>query len=383
MPIPPCPVCASPQTRAFLVQPNAPVHQNRLFDSENEARNAARGDLTMAVCGACGFVFNATFDPRKIEYDEHYDNNQICSPFFESYVDDLVQHVVEKRGARGSRIVEIGCGKGYFLRKLVEADPENTGIGFDTTYIGPTSDLNGRLTFRREFYGDQELVPPPDVIVCRHVIEHVPDPAAMLRSVRATLPEGSNARVFFETPALEWILKNEVMWDFFYEHCSLFTADSLANAFRAAGFVVDSVERMFNGQYLWLEARPGKARHDASSDGSVQERCLEFGATVRSSIENWRARLTNAARKPAVWGAGAKGATFVNLVDPDRTLIDSVIDVNPRKQGRYIAGTGHRIVAPAELAERRVSEAILMNPNYEAENRAILEALGLRVDLVS
>ena len=379
----PCPLCTSLRTIVFLAQADAPVHQNRLFDSEEDARNAVRGDLTMTVCGACGFVFNATFDPRRVEYDEQYDNCQICSPFFESYVDDLVRLVVDERGVRGSRIVEVGCGKGYFLRKLVEAHPGNTGIGFDTTYVGETSDLDGRLTFRRELYGDQSIDPPPDVVVCRHVIEHVPDPAAMLRSVRATLSEGSDARVFFETPALEWILENDVMWDFFYEHCSLFTADSLANAFCAAGFVVSGVERVFNGQYLWLEARPGLVNIVGQEDPSISERCVAFGASLRESIDRWRMRLQNAPRKPAVWGAGAKGGTFVNLVDPERTLIDCVVDVNPHKQGRYIAGTGHRIVAPAELGNRGVSQAILMNPNYEAENRSLLEELGLRVELVT
>lgn len=32
--------------------------------------------------------------------------------------------------------------------------------------------------------------------------------------------------------------------------------------------------------------------------------------------------------KVSVWGAGAKGATFVNLIDNNNGLIDSVIDIN-------------------------------------------------------
>lgn len=359
------------------------MHQNRLFDSQQEARAATRGDLSMTVCGSCGFVFNAAFDASKVEYDDEYDNCQICSPFFERYVDELVRHVVEDRGVRGRNIVEIGCGKGYFLRKLVEADRGNTGVGFDSTYEGPSSGLGGRLTFRREFYGGLPIVPPPDVIVCRHVIEHVPDPAAMLRSVRASLGQDSNALVFFETPALEWILENDVIWDFFYEHCSLFTAYSLARAFRSAGFRVQGVERVFDGQYLWLEARPDTASVETTESSSISDRCLAFGAKMRESVADWRKRLASLRRAPAVWGAGAKGVTFVNLVDPDRTLIDCVVDLNPRKQGRFIGGTGHPIVAPIDLGERQVKQAVLMNPNYEAENRRLLEDLGLRVELMT
>lgn len=335
----------------------------------------------MTVCAACGFVFNATFDATKLQYGEHYDNSQICSPFFEDYVDTLVHQVVGR--VHGRSIVEIGCGKGYFLKKLVSSDPESTGLGYDSTYEGPASDLEGRLQFRREFFDGQALPSSPGAVVCRHVIEHVPDPAAMLRSVRSSLPSDSDALVFFETPALEWILDHDVIWDFFYEHCSLFTAASLSRAFRAAGFVVDRVERVFDGQYLWLEARVGAAGPEPATTGSdVAAQCAAFGRRWESAVADWRRRVVLETRRVAVWGAGAKGVTFVNLVDPEGTLIDCVVDVNPRKQGAFIAGSAHPIVSPAELRDRGVSVAILMNPNYEAENRRLLAELGLDVELV-
>ena len=31
----------------------------------------------------------------------------------------------------------------------------------------------------------------------------------------------------------------------------------------------------------------------------------------------------------ALWGAGAKGVTLANLVDPEQTLFECVVDVNP------------------------------------------------------
>jgi hypothetical protein len=88
------------------------------------------------------------------------------------------------------------------------------------------------------------------------------------------------------------------------------------------------------------------------------------------------------AGRVAIWGAGAKGVTFAGLVDPEAELIDCVVDLNPRKQGCFIPGTGHPIVGPDELASRGVSTAVLMNPNYRRENEAILSRLGLNLELV-
>jgi len=87
--------------------------------------------------------------------------------------------------------------------------------------------------------------------------------------------------------------------------------------------------------------------------------------------------------KVAVWGAGAKGVTFVNLFDPDGGLLDSVIDLNPRKQGHYVPGTGHPIVDHKEAGARGVRTAILMNPNYRAENIGLLAQAGLDMELVA
>jgi hypothetical protein len=85
--------------------------------------------------------------------------------------------------------------------------------------------------------------------------------------------------------------------------------------------------------------------------------------------------------KTAIWGAGAKGVTFANLADPTGTLIDCVVDLNPHKQGHFMPGTGHPIVAPAALEERGVKRAILMNPNYRDENQRLLAELALDIAL--
>lgn len=74
--------------------------------------------------------------------------------------------------------------------------------------------------------------------------------------------------------------------------------------------------------------------------------------------------------------------TFAYLADPHRQHVDCVVDLNPNKQGRFLPGTGHPIVHPAALKERGVRRAVLMNPNYRDENRAILRELGLDIELV-
>ncbi|MFO0868819.1 MAG: class I SAM-dependent methyltransferase [Pirellulales bacterium] len=382
-----CPVCDRRESEPFVQRSVVPVHQNLLCESQASAHRLARGALNMHICRHCGFIFNATFDPRLLEYGQQYDNTQTYSATFQEYVGRLIGRLAHLPEVRRGSIVEVGCGKGGFLRQLImAAGPHCQGHGYDPAYEGAEIDLAGQLHFHRCFYDPQHAEQQADVVISRHVIEHVPQPMSLLRSIRRALAHSPRARVCFETPCARWILQHEVVWDFFYEHCSLFTADTLAAAFQLAGFRVESVEHIFGGQYLWLEAVPGTAvlEPPVPKTGEVLDLARRF--TVRESqlVEHWRRQIVQRADRGGVvlWGGGAKGVTFANLIDPDRRWIVGVVDVNPNKQGRFLPGSGHRILPPAALAHLPVTAAVLLNPNYTEEVTSQLRSLGLDVSVV-
>src|SRR4051794_15623594 len=168
-----CPVCGCRSGLEFLRRPSVPVHQHLLLSTPAQAKGLTRGDLVMHLCSGCGFARNVAFDERLLQYGAEYDNTQTHSPAFNRYVDDLLDRVVRQGGVSGRRVVEVGCGKGTFLKKLIAyPGADNVGFGFDPTYLGPDSEFGGRLNFVRTFY-DPASGPPADVIVSRHVIEHV------------------------------------------------------------------------------------------------------------------------------------------------------------------------------------------------------------------
>jgi hypothetical protein len=181
-----------------------------------------------------------------------------------------------------------------------------------------------------------------------------------------------------------------VPWDFFYEHCSLFTAESLTLALELAGFCVTGVRHVFGGQYLWAEGEAGRVRPRSPSPletlerrtGGVAALARAFAAEERERVTGWTALLAEAGADGPVfaWGAGAKGVTFCNLADPERTRLAGVVDVNPAKQSKYLPGTGHPIVPPEAVAGARA--VLVFNPNYVAEVRATVARLGSRAEII-
>jgi 2-polyprenyl-3-methyl-5-hydroxy-6-metoxy-1,4-benzoquinol methylase len=376
-----CPICQANTTSILISRDRVPVHQNFLFEQAHDAVDIARGNLIISICHNCGFVFNAGFNAALLSYDERYENTQSYSSVFESYLDESIDYLIREKGVKNCRIVEVGCGKGHFLQKLVERG-DNSGIGFDPSYIGPLEKLDGKLRFRREFYDEKSADLVADVIVCRHVIEHIQNPLDMLGKIRNALVYSPHAQVFFETPDVEWILRNEVIWDFFYEHCSYFSKPSIRFAFEKSGFFVENIKNIFGYQYFWVEARPAKEIKISSLEGveNLSELARKFSLANDKVASLWSQKLEELSRFGgiSVWGAGAKGVTFTNLFDQNCEMISCIIDINPQKQNKYLPGTGHPIVGYEDLTQRNIKSVIILNPNYRQEIAKLLDHSGAK-----
>jgi SAM-dependent methyltransferase len=372
-----CPVCTIGPLELILHREGVPVIQNYLFATPDAARAIGRGTLDYHACLNCTFVFNAAFAPELLEYGPDYENTQTHSDWFSSYVDGLVERLVTEHGVSQGSVLEVGSGKGGFLEKLLSREGSTaTAVGFDPAYVGPDTALDGRIQFVREFFGPDTAV-PADVVISRHVIEHIPDPLAFLSSIRAAIGSRTQTKLFIETPCVEWILEHEVSWDLFYEHCSLFTRESLGRVLSEAGFGVTRIEHMFGGQYLWAEATAAATAWPEVRGDAFSALAVRFRQHDQERVELWRATVDELRTRGsvAVWGAGAKGVTFCNLTDPQATAIAAVVDVNPAKQGKFLTGTGHRIITP-EQAAKECDSVLVLNPNYLKEIAASLDQLG-------
>jgi len=219
-----------------------------------------------------------------------------------------------------------------------------------------------------------------DLLVCRHVLEHLDEPSDLLASLRRILGRRPGAAVYFEVPNLDDILVGGGMWDVIYQHVWYFGAVSLEWLFEANGFEITDVRTPFGGSFLSLEARPGAPRvADRSHD--VESLAVLVGAFARrleQRRDHWATEIDRSRSRGeqiALWGAGAKGVTFLNAVEGG-VDIDSVIDVNPRKQGSHVPGTGQPIVGPDAAVRAGVERVLVMNPNYHQEIADLLVAQG-------
>lgn len=384
-----CLACGAAGASVFFRLPDVPAHCNMLWESREEALGAVRGIVELAVCGWCGLVFNAAFDPTLLGYGEAYENSLYGSARFRDYASSLVERLAGRFALTGKLVVEIGCGKGEFLRQLCRHSGAR-GLGIDTSYDrARDADAAGEeVRFVQEHFERLDTAIRPDLICFRQVLEHIADPRAFMDAVAAAARRVWGCAVFAEVPNALFTLRDLGVFDILYEHCGYYTAPALSALFGGAGLNVLNVYPAFGDQYLCVEARAARGRtgHAGRDGAAVAELCTAFGRRYTERIERWADRLAAwrlDGRRVAVWGAGTKGVMFVNTV-PGGEHVECLVDVNPRKRGRYVPGTGQQVVAPAELAFTADDVVITMNRLYREEISKSLSDLHLecRVDHV-
>lgn len=387
-----CPICGSTNHSLFLSISDVPVHCNLMCGRHGDALNVAKGDIDLTLCKRCGHVFNSAFDPALMQYSGSYENSLHFSERFREYTNWLAEQLIERYSLNDKKIAEIGCGQGDFL-KLVCNSGGNKGIGFDPSYRDEldTEGNNHGVSIIKEFYSDQLSESEIDFIICRHVLEHIHDPQSFLQMINRTVDGRVNTNLFFEVPSLLWTLRDLSIWDIIYEHYSYFSSYSLSLLFSKCGFSVRAIYETYEKQFLCIEASKStqqkeKFKLDCSSIAELENYTDYFTEKFQNKVGESKKIFADSKRaknKIVLWGAGSKGVTFLNILNIGNQ-VRYVVDINPHKHGKYIAGTGQEIVDPKFLKIYEPDYIIVMNPIYLNEIKNYTQnKLGLSSKLLT
>jgi len=354
-----------------------PVINNVVYDSVNEAHDCLTGKITLIQCSKCGFIFNMDYDKNKIIYDSSYDNARNYSNVYQNYLDHIVnifsQYISEK-----STVLEVGCGNGDFITRL----SDNTGcnaFGYDKSYEGNPI-YKKKVFFHKSDYYPECVEKTFSTLILRHVLEHIPEPYDFIRFfIGKSLTK--NAIIIIEVPNFKWIRERGTFYDITYEHCNYFSHHSLSVLANRAGFYIESILDVFDGQYLLLLGRYTGSQIDVEGNITAIEDLTSIFKAVKSKI----LKSINLAENVAVWGASGKGVVFLSMLSDELLQkIKYVIDINPSKQGKYLPVSAKKVDPPEVLTQVKENLVIIvMNRNYIKEIRNILEKMGVKASLIN
>lgn len=255
-------------------------------------------------------------------HDQLYENRQGDRVFRTDYQAELVLALEVKYGAK---VLDFGAGKGTTLQKVLGQRPDLVPHVFDVSedYVDHWQDWIS--TDNQAIYAMPERWTGRfDLITAHFVIEHVPDPVAVLADMRRRLAPGG--RIFLSVPDAEANSGDILVVD----HLNHFSQDSLERALNLAGLSARSMDReAFHGAFA-VTATPEVGDLPAVKCSSAFPRSLDRWRRILDYIDG-----QELSQRVAIYGAGFYGSVIAARLD---VQLSCFLDRNPFLQGQTHLG---------------------------------------------
>jgi len=357
-----CPACGHHVAVAFFKgqQPLATIAWPR---SEAEARAMPLLPLDFVRCVDCGHVFNIAFDYAAVPYSEKpnlmFNKGALWSGFLAGVRESLLVRLPDR-----PMVVEIGHGDGSFIAALAEARPDGRYIGFDPN---GTATKFGPVVLRPELFdpGRHLTELRPDLIISRHVMEHLTNPLGFLQRLSfAAAHAGVSCLIYLEVPCIDRVIETGRTVDLYYEHNSQFTSTSFDRMLGRCASRVEEIGHGYDGEVIFGLARIGGSLEQVAT---AAEAALYSDAAQRAErVVRHQLAALHATRRPvAIWGGTGKSAAFMNRYAVDAARFPTVVDSDPAKVGTFVPGTGQEIRYRDWLLAHPV-HSIIIPPQWRA-----------------
>lgn len=87
-------------------------------------------------------------------------------------------------------------------------------------------------------------------------------------------------------------------------------------------------------------------------------------------------------KRVAAWGSGGKGIGFLNSFDTE-SIIPYVVDINPRRQHKFIPGSAQKIIPPEFLRDYQPDFIVITNPLYAQEIKQQVHELNVKSEFLT
>lgn len=352
-----CPACGHHVAAPFYSgrQPLATLGWPR---SAEQARAMPALPLDFVCCTSCGHVFNSSFDYTKVPYSDMpnlmFNRGSLWSKFLREIAAEILGRLPSE-----PVVVEIGYGDGTFLDTLASLCPRGRFIGFDPH--GAAAPHACRLELRRELFepGVHLAQLAPDLIISRHVMEHLTDPLGFIQHMAlATSCLARSPLMYLEVPCIDRALAGGRTEDFYYEHNSHFTTASFCRMLDRSGAHLETLGHGYDSEVVYAFVRLD-ARSELIRNGLAALRFRAQAERSRTRIQAQLAALHESGQRVAIWGGTGKSAAFLNAHSVDTERFPYVVDSDRAKAGTYVPGTGQLIQFRDQLLKEPVDVILI------------------------
>jgi 2-polyprenyl-3-methyl-5-hydroxy-6-metoxy-1,4-benzoquinol methylase len=350
-----CVVCTSERSQSIFAVGEVPIHP--FCPPAALGLEPGFGTLDIVACSHCGHIYNAGFDPNRVE--ELYAANVLTNtPVSDTMLNGLqsTADFILSHGPENPCVVDVGGGSGMLSILLARRAGE-------VHLVEPSRALVPEQFARHGVILHSSMFPPSDfagrqfdILLSRQVLEHIPSPAGFLAAMRSHVrPDGV---VFLELPSEEYIESTLSIVDFHYPHVHYYRRRELEVLFARAGFEIVETINIKNGHDIGFILRPVTPSAPSVPAVSTDARAFADGLAGRRRMGNQR--LAALKGTIALYGANAYSQAILGLY-PDAVKYGIVFDDTPMYEGQRAYGPGGDIeIRPPDTARLKTVDAVII-----------------------
>lgn len=336
-----CAICGSMDLEVVIELPDLPLTGIYCKDAMQESVSGI--DQRLLICTKCGHAQIAEQVAPSALYDDNYSFHTSASPTARHGTSYFLQMLNEIAGDKHFNcILDVGCNDLYLLKQV--QDRANVRVGIDPLWAAKENERDDNsITVIGAPIEDVDLDSilsiPPDLIVCRHTLEHIYEPKAVLQKLINVAAD--DALFMFEVPGFEALVYRLRFDQIFHQHLHYFGLVSFQRLIEEVGAVYISHKENYHdwGSLLvaFAKMKIGQLRHNRNDStridtGAIRERYDIFRRQM--STVNY---LLKSLEGTTVYGYGA-GQMLPVLsyhLGNDLSLLRAVLDDDPAKDGLY------------------------------------------------
>ena len=359
-----CIVCGEPLLdKPLYVCKNMPAKSQDLPNDETLSEDEAV-DFNLCQCCACGLI---QFDCDPVPY--YLDSTRAgerCDALIKMRRAQY-KHLIETYNLQGKKIVEIGAGKGGFLKTLKEMTEYSIseyGIEYNADFVRYAREYEGVNVVKMNPEDETIVIDgaPFDAFVSFAYPARLVDPNSMLKGIWKNLIDGGVG--FIQVPSMEHLVKQGGFFDITADHIAYYSKDTLQFLLQKNGF--DVLEQGEVGDtYIYAIVRKRQALDLVNIWSDVKD--------ISDSITSYVDEVVNENKKLAIWCAGHFTFTVLSVTGIAEK-VSYVIDKAKFKQGCYTPATHVKIVDPDYYNIEPVDAVMILGPLYVDELVAEIKA---------
>ena len=372
-----CPACGYTLSKKIFEAGVKPLATIAWAETQKEATSVQSFQQEYIQCLNCSHAWNHLFDWEQVPYGNKPNKMYNNGSQWKKHIEYLQKWLADQIPTNPT-IVDIGCGDGSFLASMANYyRGSGNFLGFDPS--GDVDPLQSAINFNRSLFSPLEDTAKlmPDLIVMRHVIEHLTAPSSFLHSLAwgASSYEKSTF-LYCEVPCIDRVFETNRLADFYYEHPSQFTTLSFSKMLGTAGQIVDIYHAYDLEVICGLVELTPSSEQTAISNGAD----FYFSSTSLSinQISQQLRDLVASRRSVVIWGGTGKCAAFMHHYGVSCDDFPIVVDSDERKWKTHVPGVGQKIRSPAYLLVEPVD--VLIIPTQWRAQDILIEAIGMGLD---